>query len=71
LFFKLAVKKRTIVPIYAVSIYTPFNNPHKDNVDNLIEDITVNKRAQFLVAIEAELNPNLVNSSYLLKSQAL
>jgi len=33
-----------------------------------MEDITANKRAQFLIAIKAKLNPNLINFSYLLKN---
>jgi len=45
-----------------------FNNLYKDNIDDLIEDITANKRAQFLTAIKAEFNPNLINFSYLLKN---
>jgi len=45
-----------------------FNNLYKDDIDNLIEDITVNKRVQFLIDIKAKLNPNLVNFSYLLRS---
>jgi hypothetical protein len=45
-----------------------FNNLYKNNVDNLIEDITADKRAQFLTDIKAKLNSNLVNSSYLLRS---
>ena len=42
---KLVIKKQTIILIYIVSVYTPFNDLYKDNIDNLIEDMTANKRA--------------------------
>ena len=45
-----------------------FNDLYKDNMDNLIEDITADKRAQFLTDIKAELNPNSINFGYLLRS---
>ena len=51
-----AVKKCAAPPIIPSSAtYKPVNDPHKDDIDDLMADINEDERIQFLTKIKAEI----------------